>query len=119
LRARARRGFWASTATLHGCFLNLENLIRAEAERQRRPSAHPTGKTGALIAARLDGKRFRMLAKSMKRRIVMARNDHDHDEGIVPACPHCSAPMEWADYLETEEGFVSDFICMNCCPLPA
>jgi hypothetical protein len=28
-------------------------------------------------------------------------------------CPHCNEPMEKADYLETEDDFVSDYICMN------
>lgn len=28
-------------------------------------------------------------------------------------CPTCNKEMEMADYLETEDGLVSDLICMN------
>jgi hypothetical protein len=28
-------------------------------------------------------------------------------------CPKCQCEMEQADYLETEEGFVSTLVCMN------
>ncbi|GIP08859.1 hypothetical protein NYE69_12750 [Paenibacillus sp. FSL R5-0527] len=30
-----------------------------------------------------------------------------------PLCPECGHEMELADYLETEEGHASDYICMN------